>query len=405
MTEEFVEDVLQPESGTERGQDEIPVEISRESAFTRWLETLARLGLGETLLRFGTTGLSLVLVAVVVWALHSFYRPEAIPQRGAQAALAAAPTPTARVELSMLPLPVDWQFYGIARMANIHTTIPSRPRMEIEMYTVQKGDTVFGIAEKFGLSPQTILWGNYYTLFDNPHNLKPGQELIILPINGTYYEWQSGDGLNAVSRFFGVTPEDIINFSGNNLSPETVGDFSRPNIEPGTFLIIPGGVREFVSWSAPIGVTRENAAIARVIGDGACGSISGGAVGFGAFIWPSNRHYLSGFDFSPESNHRGIDLAGQTGEPIYAVDAGVIVYAGWNNYGYGYMVMVDHGQGWQSLYAHMSSYNVGCGQSVGQGDVIGAIGSTGNSTGSHLHFELMHTQYGKVNPWNFLPPP
>jgi murein DD-endopeptidase MepM/ murein hydrolase activator NlpD len=91
------------------------------------------------------------------------------------------------------------------------------------------------------------------------------------------------------------------------------------------------------------------------------------------------------------------------GSPVYATDAGVIVYAGWNDYGYGNMIIIDHGHDWQSLYAHLSTINVVCSQSVGQGDIIGAFGSTGNSTGPHLHFELMNTIYGKVNPWNFLP--
>jgi murein DD-endopeptidase MepM/ murein hydrolase activator NlpD len=89
---------------------------------------------------------------------------------------------------------------------------------------------------------------------------------------------------------------------------------------------------------------------------------------------------------------------------VYATDAGVVVYAGWNNYGYGNMIMVDHGNNFQSLYAHLSGINVGCGQSVGQGDVIGAIGSTGHSSGSHLHFEIRSLS-SFVNPWDMLPPP
>ena len=84
-------------------------------------------------------------------------------------------------------------------------------------YTVQEGDTLFGIAEKFGLKPETILWGNYYVLLDDPHALKPGQELNILPVNGTYHEWQQGEGLNGVAKYYGVTPEDIINYPANNL--------------------------------------------------------------------------------------------------------------------------------------------------------------------------------------------
>jgi murein DD-endopeptidase MepM/ murein hydrolase activator NlpD len=82
----------------------------------------------------------------------------------------------------------------------------------------------------------------------------------------------------------------------------------------------------------------------------------------------------------------------------------VVVYAGWNDWGYGNMVLLDHGNDWQTLYAHLSQINVVCGESVGQGGVVGLMGSTGNSTGSHLHFE-MHTGSTKVNPWDFLPAP
>jgi murein DD-endopeptidase MepM/ murein hydrolase activator NlpD len=289
-------------------------------------------------------------------------------------------------------------------MAQPYTTIPSRPRQEIVKYTVQEGDTLFGISEKYGLDPETILWGNYSILLDDPHALQPGQELNILPLNGTLYEWQDGDGLNGVAIFFGVTPEDIINFPGNHLDPNTIGDYTRPNIPPGTMLIIPGGTRQFVSWSAPLGVTREDPAQARVLGPGACDPVSGGAVGYGNFVWPTNKHYLSGFDYSPKTNHWGIDIAGSEGEGVYATDAGVVVYAGWNNYGYGNMVMIDHGNGFQSLYAHLSAIYRFCGQSVGQGEGIGAIGSTGHSSGAHLHFEIMTATY-KINPWDVLPAP
>jgi murein DD-endopeptidase MepM/ murein hydrolase activator NlpD len=295
-------------------------------------------------------------------------------------------------------------FGGIPRLAQVHTTIPSRPRQEVEKYTVLEGDTVFGIAEKFGLKPYTILWGNYFVLLDNPHNLQVGQELNILPVDGTYHEWQQGEGLNAIASYYGVTPEDIINYPANGLDPATIGDFANPNIAPGTWLVIPNGKREFIAWSAPLGVTRENPASARVLGPGACDPISGGAVGYGAFIWPSNKHYLSGFDYTPAANHWGIDIAGNEGEAVYATDAGVVVYAGWNNYGYGNMIMVDHGNNFQSLYAHLSAIHVGCGQSVGQGDVIGAIGNTGKSSGSHLHFEIRAIS-SFVNPHDVLPSP
>ena len=271
-------------------------------------------------------------------------------------------------------------------------------------YKVQKGDTLFGIAEKFGLQPQTILWGNYATLLDDPHSLQPDQVLNILPVDGTYYEWQKGDGLNGVAKYFGVKPEDIVNYPPNKLDPAAVGDLAAPNIAAGTFLIVPGGKRDFISWSAPLGITRENPSSAQVLGPGYCDPVTGGAVGFGTFVWPSNKHFLSGFDYSPKTNHWGIDIAGSEGEGVYAADAGVIVYAGWNNYGYGNMIMIDHGDGFQTLYAHLSAIYRFCGQSVGQGEGIGAFGSTGHSSGAHLHFEIRTATYF-VNPWDYLPPP
>jgi len=185
---------------------------------------------------------------------------------------------------------------------------------------------------------------------------------------------------------------------------DTIGEYSHPNIAPGTWLVIPGGYREFVTWSAPR-ITRSNPGVAKILGPGACGTVMDGPVGNGTFIWPANNHYLSGYDYSPETNHYGIDIAGNEGEAVFAVDNGVVVYAGWNDWGYGNVVVIDHGNGWQSLYAHMSSYNVSCASYVYQGDIIGTIGSTGNSSGPHLHFELRSDTYGKANPWNFLPPP
>ena len=369
--------------------------------FFRILNTLVGIGLGESMLRAGTTVLSIVLLGTVIWLTRVFYAQA--PAEETANALQTGPTvPVPGIE--DVPPQAEMSFGGIPRLADVHTTIPSRPRQEVIKYTVIEGDSVFGIAEKFGLKPETILWGNYYILLDDPHALQPDQELNILPVDGTFHEWQVGEGLNGISQYYGVTPEDIINYPGNNLDPAAIGDFSTPNIEPGTWLVVPGGRREYIVWSAPLGVTRENPASARVLGPGACDPVSGGAVGFGTFVWPSNSHYLSGFDYRPDANHWGLDLAGNDGEGVYATDAGVVVYAGWNNYGYGNMIMVDHGNNFQSRYAHLSGISVGCGQSVGQGDLIGAIGNTGRSTGSHLHFEIRAIS-SFVNPWDVLPAP
>jgi murein DD-endopeptidase MepM/ murein hydrolase activator NlpD len=367
----------------------------------RIVDTIVGFGLGESILRAGTTLLSAVMLGVVVWLLHSFY---AQPAKTGAAVAAAATEPVIAVNGIADVSQQDYNaFYGIPRVAQPFTIIPSRPRDKIIKYVVQDGDTVFGIAEKFGLKPETILWGNYNILLDDPHSLKPGQELSILPEDGVYWQWtaENKGGLPAFAKYFGAKAEDIVSSPANNLDPSTVGDLNNPNIPDGTWLFIPGGSRELISWSAPLGVTRQNPASARVLGAGACGSISGGAIGYGTFIWPSKNHFLSGFDYS--DIHHAIDISGNLGEAVWASDAGVVVYAGWNDYGYGNMIMIDHGNGFQTLYAHLSAFNVSCGQSVGQGDVIGAIGSTGHSSGPHLHFEIRSLS-SFVNPHDMLPP-
>jgi len=381
-------------------------EPAGESRVLFLLERLSHLGLADSALRIGTHLLSIAAVLLVVWLMREFYLHTQTNNVPGQAVLAAAlptSTPTtAPPELPPLVLTGDTYLSGIPRLILVHTTIPTRPRTEVITYEVQKGDTVFGIAEKFGLKPETILWGNYDVLADNPHALTAGQELNILPVDGTYHKWSAGEGLNGVAKGYNVMPEDIINWPGNHLTPETVGNFSNPKIDPGTFLVVPGGSRQYVTWSAPR-ITRDNPGVAKFIGPGACGTIMDGPVGSGAFIWPSAAHFLSGYDYSPSTNHFGIDIDGDLGEAMWASDNGVVVYAGWNNFGYGNMVVIDHGNGWQTAYAHMDVVGVVCGQGVFQGTPIGTIGSTGKSSGPHIHFEMLHDSYGKVNPWDFLP--
>ena len=148
---------------------------------------------------------------------------------------------------------------------------------------------------------------------------------------------------------------------------------------------------------------RGRAGVSRsVYGSGACEGGYEGAFGDGAFIWPADNHTLSGNDYW--SGHLGIDIAAGEGARIYAADSGVVVFTGWATGGYGNTVVIDHGNGYQTLYGHLSSVTVRCGQSIGKGGVIGYSGSTGNSTGAHLHFEIRY-QGGFVNPWYVLPAP
>ncbi len=355
--------------------------------------------------RAGTHLLSIGLVLVVVWALRTFYlSAQASPSPTEEPAEVAAAI-TALPEEEPLTLPElsfpDDEFIdgGINRYALLHTTIPNRPRVDVITYTVQRGDNLFGIADQFGLKPETILWGNNEALQDNPHLLRPDQELNILPVNGTYHLWHDGESLRKVAEFYEVEPWAIIEYPGNRFDPLDF-DLDSPNIEPGTWLIVPGGQREFKDWGPPA-ISRTNPASARYYGPGHCGSIYEGAVGAGTFVWPTTGRTISGYFYMP-GIHPAIDIGGSEGNAIYATDSGVVVYSGWSNYGYGFLIVIDHGNGWQSAYAHLSAINVVCGQSVFQGTVIGGLGNTGNSSGPHLHFELVFNG-AKVNPLDFVP--
>jgi len=387
------------------GREHTPLILSRQPGLiTRWMNNLVLLGLGESLLRVGTNIFSIVAIAIVVLLVQAFYHQAPSPYSvgGVQG---LNPAVTAVVDINSIPAVENPITVGIPRRARLHTNIPSRPRNEISKYTVQDGDTVFGIAEKYGLDPKTIFAANFALLQDDPHNLAAGQELQILPTDGVYWQWLGGISFGAWADYFKVKPEDIIDNPANHLDKNTVGDPQNANIPVGTWLVIPGGNYEFHSpGSLPMGITRSNPASAQVGGSGSCPPISGGAVGTGSFVYPTDRHYLSGFDYNEKTNHRAIDLAGNLGDNIYASDGGVIVYAGSNSYGYGNMVMIDHGTGFQTLYAHMSQIFVSCGENVNQGQVIGAVGATGHASGPHLHFEV-RTSSTVINPWNVLPVP
>ncbi len=307
----------------------------------------------------------------------------------------------ARVVVSSLPVTADLPGYfrgipaeGVFRRTTLHTNIPSRSRTEVIEYSVTTGDSVFGIAQSFNLHPETILWANYDQLNDSPDMLDPGMTLNVPPVDGVYYQWQVGDTLDSVAAKFEATVPDILSWEGNNF------DLTNPQVEPDQWIMVPKGHREFRQWVVPT-IARANSGVSKsVLGPGACEGNYDGAYGSGAFAWPTASHTLSGNDYW--SGHLGIDIAGSLGDGVFASDAGVIVFAGWANGGYGYMVMIDHGNGYQTLYAHLSTVSSGCGQSVYTGSYIGAVGSTGNSTGAHLHFEVRYLG-GFINPWYVLP--
>lgn len=339
-------------------------------------------------------GLAALMVALMAWLLVHH-----LGGTGSAAALSGEGDSTVALvglpeNLSIPAFDVPDFQPAVYRKASLRTIIPTRERDEITIYTVEQGDSIFGIAKSFDISPETVLWANYDVLNDDPHMIEIGLDLKIPPTNGVYYQVQEGDTIESVASKFKADPDDILTWPGNHL------DIVEPVLEPGTYIMVPGGQREFRQWVVPT-IARGRAGVnTTIIGPGSCDTSAGGAFGTGSFVWPAGNHYLSGNDYW--SGHLAIDIAAGMGAPVYATDSGLVVYAGAIGGGYGNMVMIDHGNGFQSLYAHLSQINVRCGQSVYQGNMIGLAGSTGNSTGPHLHFEIRY--FGAfVNPWQVLP--
>ncbi|BCX04139.1 MAG: hypothetical protein KatS3mg053_2077 [Candidatus Roseilinea sp.] len=261
---------------------------------------------------------------------------------------------------------------------------PAESRTGIITYTVKPGDNVETIAQRFGLLPTTIVWSNR-EIEDNPDVLRVGQVLNILPVDGILYTVEANDTLSSIAERFKADVEDILNSPLNNLA-------SGANLLPGMRIVVPGGVKPFVPRVVQADVRRAPAS-----GTGYTGPAPRFTAG-GTFAWPTRGYISQGFRYY----HRGVDIANGIGVPIYASDGGYVTYAGWSNVGYGYMVQIDHGNGFSTLYAHLSQWYVDPGQAVSRGQIIGAMGSTGNSTGPHLHFEI---RYGGVpqNPLVYLP--
>jgi len=369
------------------------------AVWDRFWTRVNKLGLSEVTMRVGSALVTLGLVGLVVWVMSGYF----VGGRMASSSVQPLTAGGDEQPIAVLPAyegvaPVE----GLTRSADTHTSAASasRSRYDFETYEVVSGDTIWAIAESFELKPETLLWTNAETLRDNPAAIYPGQVLTIPPVDGVLHTWSEGEGLNAVSEYFGLTPEDIVNWPGNRLSIDTVGDFSLPNIEPGTRIFAPGGTRPFYDWSATI-FTREETAESSIWGEGKCAPTNQGPIGTGTYIWPTILHGVLGYEFAPEVNHWGVDLGGGLDSPIYVVDHGVVVYAGWSEWGYGNVIAVDHGDGMQTIYAHLNSFNVGCGDFVYQGDIIGFMGSTGNSSGPHLHFEIRSGSQ-RLNPHNYI---
>jgi murein DD-endopeptidase MepM/ murein hydrolase activator NlpD len=338
-------------------------------------------------------GIAWGVTILIVFGLLGFGYWRLFPSSVSAAAPEATPTgektPTFLPSVSIPTPSMDLQ--ALVRQVWLKTDITSKTTYTVTEYTVQPGDALFSIAKQFKIKPETLLWANRDILKDTPDSLRPGQVLKVPPTDGVYYQVQQGDTLAKITDEFGANLEDVLNWPGNNI------DLTDQQVKPGEFVMVPGGHREVVNWIVAVYASGRSGTAN--LGSATCPA---GPQGTTNFIWPTGNHYLSGNDYW--SGHLGIDIAAGLGAPVWAADNGVVTIAGWSNSGYGNVVMIDHGNGWLTVYGHLSQINVSVCQGVMAGQGIGLAGSTGNSTGSHLHFETrLFDQF--VNPWTVLPPP
>lgn len=256
-------------------------------------------------------------------------------------------------------------------------------RSEIIYYTVQQGDTISSISKKFGISVNTILWSNNLTAFSL---IRIGDKLSILPVSGVTYTVKSGDTVGKIARTFGIDEDKI--FQYNNIK-------SANGLVIGQNIIVPGGSKiKAAPTIARTSSSKANNAVAvieKLVNPKKAPASSG------AMAWPTNGHRITQYY---SWRHTGLDIANKIGTPLYAVESGTVEFSGWSN-GYGNNVVINHGGGKKTRYAHASKLYVKVGESVERGEQIAAMGSTGWSTGSHIHFEVIVNGV-KYNPLSYI---
>lgn len=262
-----------------------------------------------------------------------------------------------------------------------------RPRSGFIDYVVVQGDTMDAISTRYGLQRESLAWCNDRRIV---LVLRPGDVLRIPPVDG------------ACHQVFGTREETIAQIAEQyNVDDPFViidSEYNRsqlpPNVTPddillgGTNLFIPGGEGPVISWNVASQETDASGSVVSVSfangQSGSCGSVTPGGGAAWANPLPNGR-WVRGF----YAGHSGIDLSAPTGTPIFAANSGNVIFSGFSRWGYGEAIVIEHGGIYSTLYGHMSSRAVSCGQFVSVGSVIGYVGSTGNSSGPHLHFEIM----------------
>lgn len=266
---------------------------------------------------------------------------------------------------------------GTLLRPELPSTTILQTRTEVVEYEVQPGDTPWAIAEQFGISVATVLWSNNLNLWST---IRPGQKLTIPPVSGVLHTIKKGDTISAIAKRYNASAQEIQEF--NNLIAEET-------LTLGQTLVIPGG-RPYVA-PQPLQVQRR---VVQAPSPQAVVSTSTGQL-----VWPTpnSRRITQYFRWQ----HTGLDIGDRKGNPIVAADSGIVEYSGWGAGGWGYTIVLRHAGGMKTRYAHASKLLVQTGAQVNKGDTIALIGSTGRSTGPHLHFGV-YINGRAVNPLKYI---
>lgn len=256
-------------------------------------------------------------------------------------------------------------------------------RQETIPYTVATGDTLSTIAHRFGLTSKTLVWANGMSDKDF---IKPGQVLKIPPVEGYLYTVKKGDTLASIIKKYGGDQTKVL--ETNHLA-------SADAIQPNQEIIIPGG-----EPPAPTPTPSSRTPLLNQVYGGTTGGTPPPSApsSKARFVWPTSNHKIN--QYFRGRYHTGVDIEGTYSSPIYAAAAGRVVYAAFDRSGYGLHIVINHGNGYETLYGHASKIFVGVGDQVKQGQTIAMVGSTGRSTGTHLHYEI-RTGGGFLNPLSF----
>lgn len=252
-----------------------------------------------------------------------------------------------------------------------------KPRDEVLDYIVQSGDTLSSVAHKFDVSGETIMWANDLT-GKNPI-LKPGQVLKIPPVTGVVHKVKRGETVYSIAKKYDVDPQKILNYPFNDFV-----DLDTFALNVGQNLVVPDGVMPEESNGNP-SVTRPPAP--QYLAKGSMGKL----------LFPTTGTITQ----QPVWYHMALDIANRASPDVYAAESGTAVTVTCIKGGYGCHVVLTHADGTQTLYGHLQSFYISQGAKVDRGQAIGRMGSTGRSTGTHLHFEVRIGGH-PVNPWPYL---